>query len=325
MSEEITYTRAIHDALEEEMKADDSMILAGEDVRYGYISDATKGLVDQFGEERVINTPIAENSIVGFGIGAATRGVTCVVEIMFDDAALLTFDQLMNQAAKIPSIFDGQLEVPLVVRMMTGHFPAAFGPQHSKNLTAMFAHVPGLKVVAPSTPYQAKGYLKTAIDDDGPVAFLEHTRLLSRTGTVPDDEYRLAYEDGIDVAREGTDVAVIASSWMTHQAIDAAESLKNEGVDVKVIDLPVLDPLPREELISEVTKVGRVVLADEGYPRCGVSSDIAALIAEEAIYSLDRPVKRVNASNTPIPANMEHQRAVIPDAADIEAAIQEIA
>lgn len=325
MSRECTFADAVGEALAGAMAADDEMLVLGEDVRYGYITDATAGLVDRFGDDRVLNTPIAENSIVGMGVGTAMRGVTTVAEVMFCDVALLAFDQLMNQAVKVPPIFDGQLEVPLVLRMLSGHFAGAFGPQHSKTLTALFTHVPGLKVVVPSTPYQAKGLLATAIDDPGPVAFLEHARLIHRTGAVPETDYALEYADGIEVARDGSDVAIVTSGWLVHEALEAAETLAADGVDAKVVDLAVLDPLPKAALLEAVADVGRIVVADEGYPRCGVAADVAAFLAEEALYDLDAPIQRVNAANTPIPANTEHQQAVIPDRADIVEAAKTLA
>lgn len=324
MSREITFADAVHEALDEEMDADDSMLVLGEDVRYGYISDATAGLVDKYGEDRVLNTPISENSFVGVGLGTAMRGVPTVVEVMFDDLSMLTLDQFMNQAAKVPTIFDGQLDVPVVIRMLTGHFPAAFGPQHSKNLSAMFTHIPDLKVITPSNPRQAKGYLKTAINDPKPVVFLEHTRLIHKSGPVPEGDHVIGYEDGLEVAREGSDVVVISSGWMTTQALEAADTLADDGVDVRVLDVPVLDPLPAADIIEEVSSVGRVVIAEEGYPRCGVAGDISSLLAEEALYSLDTPIQTVSAQNTPIPANMEHQEAVIPNADDIVDAVRNI-
>lgn len=324
MSSEATFADAVGEALEEAMRADDAVLVIGEDVRYGYITDATAGLVDEFGPERVLNTPIAENAILGMGVGTAMRGVPTVVEIMFCDVALLAFDQLMNQATKVPTVFDGQVDVPLVVRMLSGHFAGAMGPQHSKHLAALFAHVPGLKVVAPSTPHQAKGLLATAIADPHPVAFLEHTRLLFETGPVPDDGVAIGYDEALEVVRDGDDVAVVASAWMRHEAERAAEALESEGVDVRVIDLPVIDPLPRDGLLEALDGVGRVVVADEGFPRCGVGAELVAVLAEEAVGDLEA-IERVNALNTPIPANADHQAAVIPDADDIAAAVRSVA
>lgn len=326
MTRDRSFAAAVNEALREEMNRDPETILFGQDVRYGYLSTATRGLVDEFGESRVINSPIAENSMVGTGVGAAMGGCPTIVEAQFCDALLLAFDQLMNQAPKPASIFDGQLSVPLVIRTLAGHFPGAFGPHHSKNLTALFTHIPGLKVVAPSTPYEAKGLLKTAIRDQHPVLVAEHVRLVnsSVTGTVPAEEYTIPFDDGVETLRDGTDAVVFASSWLTTEAMEAASTLEADGLDVKVVNIRVLDPLDRTAILEAVRGIGSVVIADEGYPRCGLSADIAAGITDEDPSLLDTPIERVNTLNTPIPANMEHQNHIIPDKSDIVAAVQRV-
>lgn len=297
---EITMAEAIREALAEEMRRDPRVFVMGEDVaEAGHPFKVLKGLVDEFGPERVIDTPISEAGFTGLGIGAAMTGMRPVVDIMFGDFITLAMDQIVNQAAKIHYMSGGKLKVPLVVRTTLGATRRS-AAQHSQSLHAWFCHVPGLKVVLPSTPYDAKGLLKTAIRDDNPVLFFEDKMMYQTKGAVPAGEYTIPF--GVaDVKREGTDITIVATSSMVYVALEAAERLQAIGISAEVIDPRTLFPLDRETLIASAKKTGRAIVVDEGYERYGVTAELAAVIAEGAFYYLDAPVKRIGAMDVPVP------------------------
>ena len=299
---EMRYREALGAALAEEMRRDERVVLMGEDIGvFGGAFKVTDGLLEEFGERRVRDTPISENTIVGVGVGAAMTGLRPVVELMTINFALLAFDQIVNHAAHIHYMFGGQARVPLVVRMPqgAGH---QLGPTHSHCLEAMFLHVPGLLVAVPATPADAKGLLKTAIRDENPVIFIEHESLYGVRGEVPDDEEHLVHFGVARVAREGSDVTIIGISRMALTAERAAETLATEhGVQAEVIDPRTLRPLDLDTILASVRKTNRCVIVEEGWPHGGVGANLAALIAEQAFDDLDAPVQRVTGADVPMP------------------------
>lgn len=309
----ITYAGAIREALAEEMEADDRVILIGEDIAVpGGVFGVTKGLHDQFGTERVLDTPISEEAVVGAGVGSALVDGRPVVEVMFGDFVTLAMDMLVNQAAKTHYMSGGALSVPMVVRMVTGTAGATAG-QHSQSLEAWFVHTPGLKVVTPSTPADAKGLMKTAIRDPDPVLFFEHKLLYNTKAEVPDESEPLQMGLG-RVVREGSDVTVVSYLHTLHQATAAADALAEEGISVEVWDPRTLVPFDREGLRSSLEKTGRLVIAHEAPRRAGVGAELAALAAEELFDLLRTPVIRVCGTNTPMPYGPELEGFVVPDA-----------
>ena len=321
---EISYRDALREALREEMQRDPTVFLLGEDIgRYwGGAFKVTKGLAEEFGDERVRDTPISESAIVGAAVGAAITGMRPVAEIMFGDLTTLAMDQIVNQAAKIRYMFGGQAKVPLVIRTPFGG-GVNIAAHHSQCLEALFMHVPGLQVAVPSTPYDAKGLLKTAIRNDNPVIFCEHKLLYPITGPVPDEEYTLPF--GVaDIKREGNDVTVVATLYMVHKALKAAEELEKDGISVEIVDPRTLVPLDKETIINSVKKTGRVVIVTEDCKTAGVSAEIAAVIAEEALDYLDAPIKRVANPDVPIPFSPPLENFVIPDEKRIIEAVKEV-
>jgi len=321
---EISYRDALREALREEMQRDPTVFLLGEDIgRYwGGAFKVTKGLAEEFGDERVRDTPISESAIIGAAVGAAITGMRPVAEIMFGDLTTLAMDQIVNQAAKIRYMFGGQAKVPLVIRTPFGG-GVNIAAHHSQCLEALFMHVPGLQVAVPSTPYDAKGLLKTAIRNDNPVIFCEHKLLYPITGPVPDEEYTLPF--GVaDIKREGNDVTVVATLYMVHKALKAAEELEKDGISVEIVDPRTLVPLDKETIINSVKKTGRVVIVTEDCKTAGVSAEIAAVIAEEALDYLDAPIKRVANPDVPIPFSPPLENFVIPDEKRIIEAVKEV-
>jgi len=321
---EISYRDALREALREEMRRDPTVFLLGEDIgRYwGGAFKVTKGLAEEFGDERVRDTPISESAIVGAAVGAAITGMRPVAEIMFGDLTTLAMDQIVNQAAKIRYMFGGQAKVPLVIRTPFGG-GVNIAAHHSQCLEALFMHVPGLQVAVPSTPYDAKGLLKTAIRNDNPVIFCEHKLLYPITGPVPDEEYTLPF--GVaDIKREGNDVTVVATLYMVHKALKAAKELEKDGISVEIVDPRTLVPLDKETIINSVKKTGRVVIVTEDCKTAGVSAEIAAVIAEEALDYLDAPIKRVANPDVPIPFSPPLESFVIPDEKRIIEAVKEV-
>ncbi len=320
----VTYREALREALREEMRRDPTVFLLGEDIgRYwGGAFKVTEGLAEEFGDERVRDTPISESAIVGAAVGAAITGMRPVAEIMFGDLTALAMDQIANQAAKIHYMFGGQVKVPLVVRTPFGA-GVNIAAHHSQSLEAWFMHVPGLYVAAPSTPYDAKGLLKTAIRGYNPVFFCEHKLLYPIEGEVPEEEYLIPF--GVaDVKREGADVTVVATLYMVHKALNAAEELGGEGISVEVVDPRTLTPLDKQVIINSVKKTGRMVIVSEDCKTAGVSAEIAAVVAEEAIDYLDAPIKRVAEPDTPIPFSPPLEQYVIPDEKAIIKAVKEV-
>jgi pyruvate/2-oxoglutarate/acetoin dehydrogenase E1 component len=306
------------------MRRDQSVFLLGEDIgRYwGGAFKVTDGLAQEFGDERVRDTPISESAIIGAAVGAAITGMRPVAEIMFGDLTALAMDQIANQAAKIRYMFGGQAKCPIVVRTPFGA-GVNIASHHSQSLEAWFMHVPGMYVAVPSTPYDAKGLLKTAIRGENPVFFCEHKLLYPVEGSVPEDEYLIPF--GVaDVKREGSDVTVVATSYMVHKALKAAESLEKDGVSVEVVDPRTLTPLDRETISNSVKKTGKIVIVSEDCKTAGVSAEIAATIAEKALDYLDAPIKRVTAPDTPIPFSPPLEQFIIPNEQSIIRAVKEV-
>jgi pyruvate/2-oxoglutarate/acetoin dehydrogenase E1 component len=309
---EITIVEALREALAEEMSRDPTVFLMGEDIgRANGVFNVTAGLQDEFGKERVIDTPISEAGFTGMGIGAALTGMRPVVEILFCDFMTLAMDQIVNQAAKLHYMTGGQAKVPLVIRTLMGAGRGA-AAQHSQSLHAWVAHIPGLKVVMPSTPYDAKGLLKSAIRDDNPVIFFEDKMSYQVKGLVPVGEYTVPL--GVaDVKRVGTDVTFVATSSMVQVALAAAEVLAQEGISAEVVDPRTLKPLDKETILESVKKTGRAVIIDEGHLSYGVTAEIAAIIADEAFDYLDAPVKRLGAMDVPVPMAPVLEQATVPN------------
>jgi pyruvate/2-oxoglutarate/acetoin dehydrogenase E1 component len=309
---ELTIVEAIREALAEEMSRDPAVFVMGEDVgRAGGVFNVTAGLQDEFGKDRVMDTPISEAGVAGLGVGTALTGMRPVVEIMFVDFMTLAMDQVVNQAAKLYYMTGGQARVPLVIRsgMGAGRGAAA---QHSQSLQAWMAHIPGLKVVMPSTPYDAKGLLKSAIRDDNPVIYLEDKMSYGVKGPVPIEDYTIPL--GVaDVKRPGDDVTLIATSSMVQVALSAGEALVGERISAEVIDPRTLKPLDKETILESVKRTGRAVVIDEGYLSYGVTAEIAAIISDEAFDYLDAPVKRIGALDVPVPAAPALEIATIPN------------
>lgn len=321
---EITYRDALREALREEMLRDKAALLLGEDIgRYWHGAfKVTKGLAEEFGDERVRDTPISESAIIGVAIGAAITGMRPVAEIMFGDLSALAMDQIANQAAKSRYMFGGQAKVPIVIRMPFGA-GVNIAAHHSQSLEAWFMHTPGLKIAMPSTPYDAKGLLKTAIRDDNPVMFFEHKLLYPVEGPVPEEEYTIPL--GVaDVKRKGEDVTVVATLYMVHKALAAAEGLSRQGIEAEVIDPRTLVPLDKQAILNSVKKTGRIVLVTEDCKTAGVSAEIAAVVAEDALDYLDAPIKRVAEPDTPIPFSPPLEQFVIPNEKSIIKAVKEI-
>jgi pyruvate dehydrogenase E1 component subunit beta len=312
---------ALNQALREEMERDETVMIMGEDV--GVFQGAfkvTEGLLDEFGEKRVRDTPISENTIVGMGVGAAMTGLRPIVEIMTVNFALLAMDMIVNHAAAIPYMFGGQVTVPLVVRMPGGG-GHQLGPTHSHSLEAMFLQIPGLLVACPSTPADGKALLKTAIRDDNPVIFIEHETLYGSRGEVPENGDALLDFGEAAVRREGSDVTIIGILRMAETVQQAAKKLANEnGVEAEVIDPRTLRPLDLDTILGSVRKTNRAVIVEEGWPHGGVGANLAALIQEQAFDYLDAPVQRVTGADVPMPYSKRLEQAAIPHAEHVVSA-----
>jgi pyruvate dehydrogenase E1 component beta subunit len=308
---ELTFAQAIREALAEEMRRDTRVCIFGEDVaEAGTPFKVLSGLVEEFGRERVLDTPISEAGFSGMGVGAAMTGLRPVVDIMFGDFLTLTMDQLVNQAAKVHYMSGGTWKVPMVLRTTLGATRRS-AAQHSQSLHAWLSHVPGLKVAMPSTPYDAKGLLKTAIRDENPVVFFEDKMMYKLKGPVPEKDYTIPF--GVaDVKREGEDITIVATSSMVQVALGAAEQLEKIGVSAEVIDPRTTWPLDEKTLVESAKKTSRAMVVDEGYGRYGVTGEIASVIAEGAFYSLEAPVKRMGAMHVPIPFSPPLEDATVP-------------
>jgi acetoin:2,6-dichlorophenolindophenol oxidoreductase subunit beta len=296
----ITLGQAIRETLAEEMRRDPSIFILGEDVaEAGTPFKVLSGLVEEFGPGRVIDSPISEQGITGMGVGAAMTGMRPIVDIMFGDFLGLAMDQIFNQAAKVHYMSGGKLKVPMVLRTTLGATRRT-AAQHSQSLHAWVSHIPGLKVVLPSTPYDAKGLLKTAIRDDNPVVYFEDKMMYQLKGPVPEGDYTIPF--GVaDIKRPGTDITIVATSSMVQVALAAAEMLEKINISAEVIDPRTMFPLDKQTLIESARKTSRAIVVDEGYERYGVTAELAAIIADGAFYYLDAPVKRMGAMDVPIP------------------------
>jgi pyruvate dehydrogenase E1 component beta subunit len=311
---QITFAQAINEALAEEMRRDPKVFILGEDVaEAGTPFKVLSGLVKEFGKERVIDSPISEAGIAGVCVGAAMTGMRPVVDIMFGDFATLVMDQMVNQAAKTHYMSGGKLNVPMVMRTTLGATRRS-AAQHSQSLHAWFSHIPGLKVALPSTPYDAKGLLKTAIRDDNPVVFFEDKMMYQQKGAVPAEDYTITF--GVaDVKRAGKDITLVATSSMVEVSLKAAEILQGAGISAEVVDVRTTVPLDKETLIASAKKTTRALVVDEGYERYGVTAEIASVIADGAFYYLDAPVKRMGAMDVPVPFSpvLEDQTVPTPE------------
>ncbi len=309
---ELTFAQAVREALAEEMRRDSRVCIFGEDVaEAGTPFKVLSGLVEEFGAGRVIDTPISEAGFTGVGVGAAMTGLRPIVDIMFGDFLTLAMDQMVNQAAKVHYMSGGTWKVPMVLRTTLGATRRS-AAQHSQSLHAWLSHVPGLKVAMPSTPYDAKGLLKTAIRDENPVVFFEDKMMYKLKGPVPSEDYTIPF--GVaDVKRAGRDITIVATSSMVQVALGAAELLEKAGISAEVIDPRTTWPLDEKTLIESAKKTSRVIVVDEGYGRYGVTGEIAAVIAEGAFYNLEAPVKRIGAMHVPIPFSPPLEDATVPN------------
>jgi len=332
MERKITFQQAITEALAQEMERDNTVIVLGEDVvggsgtdgkmdAWGGVLGVTKGLWGKFGD-RVMDTPITESAFVGAAIGAATAGLRPVVELMFVDFMGVCFDQIFNQAAKFRYMFGGKAVTPVVVRTMMGAgFRAA--AQHSQCLYPIFTHIPGLKCVVPSTPYDAKGLLIQSIRDNDPVIFFEHKLLYSMQGEVPAEPYTVPFGEA-NFVREGRDATVVTLGRMVHVALEAAQALAGQGVDTEIIDLRTTSPMDEDSILDSVEKTGRLVAVDEASPRCNMAADISALVAQKGFAALKAPIRMVTPPHTPVPFSGALEDLYIPDARRIATAVQDV-
>ena len=308
---ELTLGEAVREALAEEMRRDPRVFICGEDIaEAGTVYKVLNGLVEEFGAERVLDTPISEAGFTGMAVGAAMTGMRPVVDVMFGDFSTLVMDQMVNQAAKIHYMSGGKWKVPMVMRATLGATRRS-AAQHSQSLHAWFCHIPGLKVVLPSTPYDAKGLMKTAIRDDNPVVFFEDKMMYRLKGPVPAEDYTIPF--GVaDIKRAGTDVTIVATSSMVQVALGAAKLLEQAGISAEVIDPRTVWPLDEKTLVESVKKTSRAIVVDEGYGRYGVTAEIASVIAEGAFFNLEAPVKRMGAMHVPVPFSPPLEDATVP-------------
>jgi pyruvate/2-oxoglutarate/acetoin dehydrogenase E1 component len=332
MARQISYQQAINEALRQEMERDPTVLVMGEDNAggegspgerdaWGGVLGVTKGLYPQF-PDRVLDTPISESGFIGAAIGAAAAGMRPVAELMFVDFMGVCFDQIYNQAAKFKYMFGGKAQTPVVIRTMIGAGLRAAG-QHSQMLVNVFTHIPGLKVVCPATPYDAKGLLTQSIRDNDPVIFCEHKMLYGLQGDVPEESYAIPFGEA-NVVRDGKDVTIVTFSRMVHLANEAATELAKAGIQCEVIDLRTTSPLDEDTVLESVGKTGRVVVVDESNPRCSIASDISSLIAQKAFGDLRAPIEMVTAPHTPVPFADALEDLYIPSPAKIRAAVQRV-
>jgi len=328
-----SFRQAINEALREEMRRDPTVVVSGEDVAggtggqgeqdaWGGVLGVTKGLLPEFGSERVLDTPMSEHAYIGAAAGAATTGLRPVVELMFVDFMGVCFDQILNQTAKFRYMFGGKAKTPLVIRTMYGAgFRAA--SQHSQSLYPIFTHIPGLKVVIPSSPYEAKGLLTEAIRDDDPVIFLENKVMYDDEEEVPDESYSIPFGEA-NLTREGGDATIVAFGRMVNLANEAADTLAKEGVACTVIDPRSTSPLDDETILESVEETGRLVVVDESNPRCSMAADISAMVAEHAFSALKGPIRQVTAPHTPVPFSPVLEDLYLPSPSRIEDAVKSL-
>ncbi|MCI8940722.1 MAG: alpha-ketoacid dehydrogenase subunit beta [Dorea sp.] len=321
---QITYRDAVREAMVEEMRRDENVYFMGEDIgAYCGAFGVSKNMLEEFGPERIRETPISETAFMGAGVGSAITGMRPIVELMFSDFMAVCYDQIINQAAKMHFMFAGKVNVPMVIRTPSGGGTGA-AAQHSQSLEQMYLHVPGLKVVVPSTPYDAKGLLKASIRDNNTVVFLEQKRLYKEKGMIPDEDYTIPL--GVaDVKREGTDVSIITYGRMVQMSLQVAEKLAEEGINVEVLDLRTLSPLDKDAIIATAKKTHKVVIVHEAVQFGGFGGEIAATITDsDAFYYLDAPIKRVGALYCPVPFNPVLEAETFPTPAKIEAAVRDV-
>ncbi len=317
----LTYAQALNDALREEMRADPRVFLMGEDIgHHGGIFRVTKDLIDEFGPERVRDTPISESGFVGLGIGAAMAGMRPVVELLFMDFALVAADQIVNQAAKLRYMSGGRVAVPIVMRAQQGG-GRGNGAQHSQSFESWLAQVPGLVVVAPSTPADAKGLLKSAIRAGNPVVFIEHKLLYNTRGEVPDGEYAIPIGKA-EIKRDGRDITIVSYSRTLLFALEAAEQLARQGIEAEVIDLRTIEPLDMETIIQSIKGTARLLVVHESHSHCGLGAEIIARVYEQAPDALVTPARRLGAKHVPIPVAEPLENAVLPQPSDIVGAVE---
>ena len=332
MAREILFMHALGEAIISEMERDPTVFLIGEDIAggcgtaggpgsWGGILGITKGLYEKY-PNRILDTPISESALVGAGVGTAVAGMRPVVELMFVDFLGVCFDQIFNQAAKFRYMFGGKAKTPLVIRTMCGG-KAQAAAQHSQILTPIFTHIPGLKVVFPSNPYDAKGLLIQAIRDDDPVIFMEHKALMKTKCDVPAESYAIPFGEA-NVLREGKDVTIVTYGFMVLMAMSAAAELAKSGVQCEVIDLRTLSPLDEETILESVENTGRLVVVDEAYPRCSIAADISSIVAEKAFGSLKAPIIKVTAPHCPVPFSKVLEDAFIPSPERIGEAVMRV-
>ena len=329
MARTITYQQAIGEALAQEMERDETVIVMGEDVAggagapgeddaWGGVLGVTKGLYGKFGD-RVMDTPITESAFIGAAVGAATAGLRPVAELMFIDFMGVCFDQIFNQAAKFRYMFGGKAETPVVIRTMYGAgFRAA--AQHSQCLYPIFTHIPGLKVVTPATPYDAKGLLIQSIRDNDPVIFCEHKALYTIEGDVPEEAYTIPFGEA-NITREGDDVSIVTLGRMVHVAAEAADALAKDGINCEIVDLRTTSPMDWDTIIESVENTGRLVVLDEANPRCSIATDVSAMVCQEAFGALKAPIRMVTAPHVPVPFADNLEDTYIPDAAQVQQAV----
>lgn len=328
---DLTIVQALREAVREEMNRDQDVFVMGEDIRIGGSFLFTLGLLDEFGPDRVLNTPISEAGFVGLSIGAAIQGMRPIVDFQYGDFLFTAFDQIVQQATKLRYMSGGQVKIPIVFQMPTG--ASGRGAQHANNMESFFFHIPGIKIITPATPYDAKGLFKSAIRDDNPVLFCVHKHLYGSKGRrleessvsrhVPETEYFIPIGVG-DVKKSGTDITIVANSLMLHRSMNVADALADEGISVEVIDPRSLVPLDIDLIVESVKKTGRLVIVEESNMRGGWGAEVAASVANLALGYLDAPIRRVAAPDTPIPFSPVLEAAVIPDEARIRAAVLEL-
>ena len=330
MAREITIKEAIREALDQEMQRDPTVILMGEDIvggtgspgeddAWGGAMGIYKGLFGKYGN-RLLDTPLSESAFIGAAIGAATCGMRPVAELMFIDFLGVCFDQIYNQAAKFRYMFGGKAETPVVIRTMYGAGISA-ASQHSQTLTPIFTHIPGLKVVCPSTPYDAKGLMIQSIRDNDPVIFCEHKNTYALVGDVPEESYTIPFAEA-NILREGDDVTIVTYGLMVHRAVEAAKQLAKDGIECEVVDLRTLSPIDMETVIESVENTGKLVVVDEANPRCSIASDISATVAQQAFKALKAPIEMVTSPHTPVPFSPDLEKFYIPSTEKIIASVQ---
>ena len=312
---EITFKKALAEAMDEEMAVNESIFILGLDVgKYEGAFGATEGLYKKY-PDRIFDMPISEAGYTGAAVGAAMTGMRPIVELQISDWATIASDQIVNNGANIPYLFLGEVKVPLVMRLPSGGY-LSYACQHSHSWESWFCFIPGIKVVCPSNPYDAKGLLKSAIRDDNIVIFLEHKSLYNMTGEVPEGEYNIPIGKA-DIKMQGEDITIVSYSYVIHKSIEAAETLKKEGISSEVIDLRTVSPLDYETLINSVKKTGRLIIVQEAWRNCSVSSEVAAIITEKCFDFLDAPIMRITAKESPIPFSPVLEKFILPQAEDI--------